>query len=347
MHFIDTAKVHVRGGDGGNGVVSFRREYRIPRGGPDGGDGGKGGDVICEADENLDTLFHLHKAHKVEAKRGADGAGKRCSGKDGVDVIIHVPVGTLVRDAGTGLLLRDLKKHGERVIVAKGGRGGLGNVNFATSTNQVPREHEEGVPGEVRDLDFELKLVADVALLGLPNAGKSTLISKLSAAHPKIADYPFTTLSPMLGIVSVDNQRRFVMVDLPGLIEGAHKGAGLGDAFLRHMERCRVLLHIVDASAQDGVAPKDAIKVIEKELKSHGRGLENKPRLIVLNKMDAVDEPEALLKAVVKALKPRKPRGSKAPPPPAPEVIPLSAMKGDGLDGLKKRLWDELAVTGR
>jgi len=244
--FIDEADITVIGGDGGNGCVSFRREKHVPRGGPDGGDGGDGGSVLVEAREGLNTLAHLSGRHHWRAGRGAHGTGKDRHGRKGEDVIVPVPPGTVIRDADRGTVLKDLTDPGARVCVAAGGRGGRGNTHFASPTHQTPRRAEPGEPGQRRRLSLELKLIADVGLLGRPNAGKSTLLARLSSARPKVAAYPFTTTEPVLGIVELSGERRFVMADIPGLIEGAHRGAGLGDAFLRHVERTRLLVHLVD-----------------------------------------------------------------------------------------------------
>ncbi len=242
--FVDEADIMVKGGDGGNGSASFRREKFVPLGGPDGGDGGDGGSVYCQADTSENTLYHLTGKHHWKADSGGKGMGQKCHGKNGKDIIIRVPVGTIIRDAERETLLKDLTAAGDKVCVAKGGKGGRGNVHFATSTHQAPREFEPGEPGQERHLHLELKLMADVGLVGLPNAGKSTLIRRLSAARPKVAAYPFTTLDPVLGIVELVGERRFVMADIPGLIAGAHEGKGLGDEFLRHIERTGLLLHM-------------------------------------------------------------------------------------------------------
>src|SRR5215467_8302455 len=246
MQFLDRAKIVVKGGDGGNGVTAFRREKFVPRGGPSGGDGGRGGSVYMEATEQLNTLLQFRFNPEFRAGRGLHGEGSNRHGRDGDDVVILVPVGTLITDTETSELIHDFSTSGERITIAAGGRGGRGNSQFATSTNRAPRRHEEGKPGEVKALTMELKLIADVGLVGFPNVGKSTLISRVSAARPKVADYPFTTLEPHLGVVSFGDYRTFVIADIPGLIEGAHAGAGLGDRFLKHVERTRLLLHLID-----------------------------------------------------------------------------------------------------
>ncbi|MBX5478504.1 MAG: GTPase ObgE [Pyrinomonas methylaliphatogenes] len=292
--FIDRAKIRVRGGRGGNGVTAFRREKYVPRGGPSGGDGGRGGDVWLEADRSLNTLLHLRYNPEHVAENGRHGEGSNRTGRDGADVVVRVPVGTQVFDAETGELLCDLAEHGARFLAARGGRGGYGNAHFASSTNRAPRYHQEGSPGEERELQLELKLLADVGLVGFPNAGKSTLIATISAARPKIADYPFTTLEPHLGVVDLGDFRTFVVADIPGLIEGAHEGAGLGDRFLRHIERTRLLLHLVDISSFSGRDPVRDYEVINRELAEYSGDLANKPQIVVATKVDALDEPERL-----------------------------------------------------
>jgi len=284
--FVDETEIHVRGGKGGNGAVAFLREKGRPWGGPAGGDGGRGGSVIFEASVHVNTLFHLYRRRQLAAKNGQPGANKNCSGKSGKDICVPVPCGTIVRDKATGEVLCDLTEHGQRFIVAPGGKGGRGNQHFATSTHQTPLEYEKGQPGVERDLHLELKLIADVGLIGLPNAGKSTLLSRLSAAHPKIAPYPFTTREPQLGIVDLGEYRQIVMADLPGLIEGAHAGAGLGDEFLKHVERTSLLLHLVDIAPPDGKDPVDNYRMIETELRLYSETLHARPRLVVANKMD-------------------------------------------------------------
>lgn len=275
-------------------MTAFRREKYVPRGGPSGGDGGRGGDVWLEADRSLNTLLHLRYNPEHVAENGRHGEGSNRTGRDGADVVVRVPVGTQVFDAETGELLCDLAEHGARFLAARGGRGGYGNAHFASSTNRAPRYHQEGSPGEERELQLELKLLADVGLVGFPNAGKSTLIATISAARPKIADYPFTTLEPHLGVVDLGDFRTFVVADIPGLIEGAHEGAGLGDRFLRHIERTRLLLHLVDISSFSGRDPVRDYEVINRELAEYSGDLANKPQIVVATKVDALDEPERL-----------------------------------------------------
>ena len=292
--FIDRAKIHVQGGDGGNGVTAFRREKFVPRGGPSGGDGGRGGDVILVADASLNTLLHLRYNPRHIAQRGLHGEGSNRSGHTGEDLIVRVPVGTQIFDATTGDLLHDLSHDGDRWLAARGGRGGFGNAHFATSTNRAPRYHQNGSKGEELDLQLELKLLADVGLVGFPNAGKSTFISTVSAARPKIADYPFTTLEPHLGVVDLGDFRTFVIADIPGLIEGAHTGAGLGDRFLRHIERTKLLLHLVDVSSVSGRDAVSDYDTVNRELASYNQDLATRPQFVVATKIDALDEPERL-----------------------------------------------------
>lgn len=292
--FIDRVKIHVSGGHGGNGVTAFRREKFVPRGGPSGGDGGRGGNIWIIADSSLNTLLHLRYNPEHIADRGRHGEGSNCSGKEGEDRVVRVPVGTQIFEATSGELLQDLSVDGARWLAAKGGRGGFGNSHFATSTNRAPRYHQQGSPGEELELQLELKLLADVGLVGFPNAGKSTLISTISAAKPKIADYPFTTLEPHLGVVDLGDFRTLVVADMPGLIEGAHQGAGLGDRFLRHIERTKLLLHLVDVSSASG---RDAVSdylTVNRELKAYNAELASRPQIVVATKIDALDEPERL-----------------------------------------------------
>jgi GTP-binding protein len=281
--FFDEAKIHVKAGDGGNGAVAFRREKYVPRGGPAGGNGGHGGDVVLEVDPQLNTLVHFQNKVHFKADRGAHGKGKNQTGARGEDTVVSVPPGTVVRDAATDDLLGDLIEPGQRVIVARGGQGGRGNASFATSTRQAPRLAERGAPGEERWLRLELKLLADVGLIGMPNAGKSTLLAAVSAARPKIADYPFTTLQPNLGVVTVNNEYDFVLADLPGLIEGAHAGAGLGHQFLRHIERTRLFVHMLDGADDDPLSHFDQIN---EELRLFKPALAERSQIVVLNKMD-------------------------------------------------------------
>ena len=292
--FIDRVKIHVQGGHGGNGVTAFRREKFVPRGGPSGGDGGRGGDVWIEADSSLNTLLHLRYNPEHTAERGRHGEGSNCSGREGEDRIVRVPVGTQIFDSTSGELLQDLAVDGARWLAAKGGRGGFGNAHFTTSTNRAPRYHQSGSEGEELELQLELKLLADVGLVGFPNAGKSTLISTISAAKPKIADYPFTTLEPHLGVVDLGDFRTFVVADIPGLIEGAHEGAGLGDRFLRHIERTKLLLHLVDVSSASGREPVADYLTVNRELRAYKPELASRPQIVVATKIDALDDPARL-----------------------------------------------------
>jgi GTP-binding protein len=305
--FIDRTKIRIQGGHGGNGVMAFRREKFVPRGGPSGGDGGRGGDVWLEADESLNTLLHLRYNPEHIAERGRHGEGSNCSGREGEDWVVRVPVGTQVYDAESGELLKDFTESGERWLAAKGGRGGFGNTHFKSSTNRAPRYHQEGSPGEEHELQLELKLLADVGLVGFPNAGKSTLISTISAAKPKIADYPFTTLEPHLGVVDLGEYRTFVVADIPGLIEGAHKGAGLGDRFLRHVERTKLLLHLVDVSSLSGRDAVSDYETINRELLAYDARLATRPQIVVATKIDALDEPERLESLKQRAAADRRP----------------------------------------
>jgi GTP-binding protein len=316
---IDTATITVRGGDGGNGCVSFRREKFVPRGGPDGGDGGNGGNVTLMAREGRSTLLDFRYRRHYRAGNGQHGGGARKTGRDGEDVVIEVPVGTLVKDHATGDVLADLETPGSSFVVAEGGRGGRGNARFATPTDRAPRRADEGGKGRERVVDLELKLIADVGIVGLPNAGKSTLLSKLSSARPRIGDYPFTTLSPVLGLVRHGVDGAFVAADLPGLIEGAHQGKGLGDRFLRHVERTRVLILLIDAS--EG-APESAYATLLAELATYGQGLDEKPRLVALNKIDLLD-PSIQSPAAF---------GGE-------EVLRISALTGEGLEALTHAVW--------
>ena len=287
MKFIDEARIEVHAGKGGDGAVSFRREKYVPRGGPDGGDGGRGGSVIAVADRNINTLVEYRFARIHRARDGERGSGRQCNGKGADDVVLRVPAGTVISDVRTGETLVDLAEHEQRAVLAQGGRGGLGNVNFKSSTNRAPRKSTPGEAGEHRVLNLELKVLADVGLLGLPNAGKSTFIRAVSSARPKVADYPFTTLHPHLGVVRVGIDRSFVVADIPGLIEGAAEGAGLGHQFLRHLARTRLLLHLVDiASTDSGADPAHDARAIAAELKKFDPALHRKPRWLVLNKMD-------------------------------------------------------------
>jgi GTP-binding protein len=325
---VDSVRITVRAGDGGNGCISFRREKFVPRGGPDGGDGGRGGNVILVVDEGLNTLLHLHNRRQVRAERGQHGRGSNKTGAGGDDIRLQVPPGTVVCDAA-GETLGDLVENGQEMVVAKGGRGGRGNTRFASSTNRVPRIAEDGGQGEERDLDLELKLLADVGLVGLPNAGKSTLLSRLSAARPKVADYPFTTVEPHLGVVSPPggDLRTLVMADIPGIIEGAHEGAGLGIQFLRHVERCPVLVHLVDLSADSPLEGR--VDTIRGELEAHTEPLEHRPWLLVGTKLDAVSDREAALGELTTAARLY-----------GVSSTAISAVTGDGIDGLVGRLFE-------
>jgi GTPase len=324
--FIDEATIRVKAGDGGNGCLAFRREKFVPRGGPSGGDGGKGGDVIMESSERHNTLVHFRFNPEYKAERGRHGEGSNKTGRDGGSITLKVPVGTIVYDEETGDKVWDFSKPDERIVIAHGGRGGRGNARFATSTHQAPREHEDGRPGEERVFRLELKLLADVGLVGYPNVGKSTLISRISAARPKIADYPFTTLQPNLGVVAVGDKKdeiSFVVADIPGLIEGAHEGAGLGTQFLRHIERTRLLVHLVDVSDSSGRPDvvKD-VEVILGELDSFGAHLAEKPMIMVASKIDAANKEKlAKLKQYCKRKK--------------LEFFPISAVTGEGIEKLK------------
>jgi GTPase len=329
--FIDEARIRVKAGDGGNGCMAFRREKFVPRGGPSGGDGGRGGDVVMQASQRHNTLIHFRYNPEHKAQRGEHGMGSNCTGSDGNSIVLQVPVGTSLYDQETGELVHDFQQPDESLVVARGGRGGRGNQHFATSTHQAPREHELGRAGEERAFRLELKLLADVGLVGLPNAGKSTLISRISAARPKIADYPFTTLEPNLGVVTVGeepNLESFVVADMPGLIEGAHLGSGLGIQFLRHIERTRLLVHLVDVSDASGRPdPVADFKVINEELASFennagGHPLADKPMIVVATKIDAAN-PEKL-KKLSAHVKRRK-----------LEFHAISAVTGEGIDELK------------
>jgi GTPase len=288
--FIDEVKIRVKAGDGGNGCLAFRREKYVPRGGPSGGDGGRGGDVVLVASEHHNTLLHFRYNPEHAAERGRHGEGSNRTGRDGESIELQVPVGTVVYDAETGDQLVDFTTPGQTFVVARGGRGGRGNARFATSTHQTPTEHEPGRPGDEVNLRFELKLLADAGLVGFPNAGKSTLISRISAAKPKIADYPFTTLEPNLGVVSFEGDRTFVVADIPGLIEGAHLGHGLGIQFLRHVERTRVLVHLVDVSESSGRDPVEDFHIIRRELANFSEELASKPMIVVASKIDVAQD---------------------------------------------------------
>jgi GTP-binding protein len=305
--FLDRVKIRVKAGNGGDGVTAFRREKFVPRGGPSGGDGGRGGDVWLEATEGLNTLLHLRYNPEHKAERGRHGEGSNRSGKEGADAVVKVPIGTQVYDAATNELLFDFTEDGQRFLAAKGGKGGWGNAHFATSTRQAPKYHYNGRHGEEKELQLELKLLADVGLVGFPNAGKSTLISVISAARPKIADYPFTTLEPNLGVVDVGNFKTFVVADIPGLIEGASEGAGLGDRFLRHVERTKLILHLVDVSSASGREPVSDYEIINREVAKYDPELAARPQIVVATKMDALDDPDRLETLKSASKKDRKP----------------------------------------
>jgi GTPase len=337
--FVDEAKISVKAGDGGNGCVAFRREKYVPRGGPSGGDGGRGGSIYLEANPNDNTLLRYRYNREFKADRGRHGEGSNCSGVSGDDTILKVPVGTLVFDATGNVLLADLKEPGQRLLVAQGGRGGRGNQHFAKPWHQAPREKEEGEPGEERNLRLELKLLADVGLVGFPNAGKSTLISVISAARPKIANYPFTTLEPNLGVVNADGGtgghgtelgRTFVVADLPGLIEGASQGAGLGIRFLRHVERTRLLVHLIDTGDTAEMEPVKAFEIIEGELGAFSEKLLDKPMIVVATKLDATTE-QTKLEELKKFCKKK-----------GLEFHPISAATGDGVRELVRGIADAL-----
>jgi len=334
--FVDEVDIHVKAGDGGRGALSFRREKFVPRGGPDGGNGGRGGSVYLVADPHRNTLVHFRFNPEFEAPRGGGGQGANKSGRDGVDRDIPVPVGTLVfarspEEPGQLEELADLTIVGQRVLIAKGGRGGLGNAHFATSTNRAPRKTQPGEPGEERFLRLQLKLLADVGLVGYPNAGKSTLISRISAAKPKIADYPFTTLTPPLGVVSLTGDRSFVVADVPGLIEGAHEGHGLGHQFLRHIERTKVLIHLVDVSGASGRDPREDFDAIRRELRLYNAQLLEKPQIVAANKIDALDDPARASALATRARELDLP------------FFQISAVTGEGVSALLEAAWLHIA----
>src|SRR5215208_28194 len=335
--FVDEVDIHVEAGHGGRGCLAFRREKFVPRGGPSGGDGGHGGSVYIVASPHINTLINFRFHPEFAAEKGEHGMGSNCTGHGGADLELPVPIGTLVFEK-TGdpdeppRLLADLAEEGQRVLVAQGGRGGLGNARFATSTNRAPRKVQPGEQGEIKDLRLELKLLADVGLVGFPNAGKSTLISRISAARPKIADYPFTTLAPNLGVVTLSDDRSFVVADVPGLIKGAHEGHGLGHQFLRHIERTKVLVHLVDVSGASGRDPVEDFTTILEELERFSPEVAAKPQIVAANKMDAVDDPER-----VKALG-RRVKKQKLP------FFKMSAATGEGVDQLLEAVWKEVAA---
>jgi GTP-binding protein len=331
--FVDEVEIHVRAGDGGRGCVSFRREKFVPRGGPNGGDGGRGGSVILEADEGLGTLLDFRYRRHYAAPRGGHGEGSDRHGANGGDLVLRVPVGTTVRERDTGLLLGDLTVDDERLDIAKGGRGGRGNARFATSTHRAPRHAEPGEPGEERRLRLELRLLADVGVVGFPNAGKSTLVARLSAARPKIADYPFTTLVPTLGLVRLDVERSFVIADVPGLIPGASEGKGLGLRFLRHLERTRVLVHLLDLDPATGRDPVEDWRTIQAELRAYSPELAARPQLVAANKIDLEGAAPRLKRVVAMGRRRRLP------------VFPLAARTGHGLAELRAALGAALAAA--
>jgi GTPase len=333
--FVDEAKIHVAGGGGGNGCMAFRREKYVPRGGPSGGDGGNGGSVYLESTAHFNTLLKFRFNREFRARRAAHGEGSNRHGKDSEDLVIQVPVGTVVYDHATGDKLVDFDTEDMRFLVAKGGRGGRGNARFATSTNQAPRRADPGTPGEERDLRLELKLLADVGLIGFPNVGKSTLISRLSAARPRIADYPFTTLEPCLGVVAVDEEESFVMADIPGLITGAHEGKGLGDRFLKHVERTRLLLHLIDVAEFTGRDPIEDYSVILKELESFSPAVAKKPMLMVASRVDAAGDSNRLFLLREFCRKQKRP------------LYEISSITGEGLEELKRATWARLQEIPR
>jgi GTPase len=326
ISFIDQATITVRSGAGGNGVISFRREKFIPKGGPDGGNGGKGGDIVIRVDNQLSTLMDYRYKKIYHSENGGHGQGANRTGKNGEDIVLRVPPGTLIKDAESGEILADLLKMGDEIVIAQGGKGGRGNAEFKSSTLQAPRKRETGIPGQEKILQFELKLLADVGLVGFPNAGKSTLISRISAAKPKIADYPFTTLIPNLGIVYYGEERSFVVADMPGLIEGAHHGKGLGIQFLRHIERTRVLTFLIPVTSED---PKAEYQTLVKELTAHKKDLASRPQIIAFSKFDIAGESDRK--------KLQKIKFGKGIP-----VIFISAVTGEGLKSLTDLMWKKL-----
>jgi GTPase len=337
--FVDEVDIHVAAGNGGRGCLAFRREKFVPRGGPSGGDGGHGGSVFVLASPHTNTLINYRFHPESSAERGQHGQGSNCTGQTGADLELHVPIGTLIYEKTDDpsepyRLLADLAKEGERVLVARGGRGGMGNARFATSTNRAPRKVQPGEPGEEKDLRFELKLLADVGLVGFPNAGKSTLISRVSAARPKIADYPFTTLTPNLGVVQLSGDRSFAVADVPGLIEGAHRGQGLGHQFLRHLERTKVLVHVVDVSGAAGRDPVEDLETVRQELRLFQPALAAKPQLVAANKMDAVDDEAAA--GVVRLAERAATHGL--------AFFRISAVTGAGVPELLEAMWRHVAA---
>ena len=337
--FVDEVEIHVVAGDGGNGCLAFRREKFVPRGGPSGGDGGHGGSVFVVASPHTNTLINYRFHPEFSAERGQHGMGSNRTGHDGKDLDLAVPIGTLVYERtddpeSPWRLLADLAGEGQRVLVAHGGHGGRGNARFASSTNRAPRRHEPGVPGEDKQLRLEMKLLADVGLVGFPNAGKSTLISRVSAARPKIANYPFTTLTPNLGVVRLSDDRSFAVADVPGLIEGAHRGQGLGHRFLRHLERTKVLVHLVDVSSESGRDPVADLDTVRKELELYQPALAAKPQIVAANKIDAVDDPARVVALAARAKQLGQP------------FFRISGVTGEGLPALLEAMWQRLADAG-
>ena len=336
--FVDEVEIHVEAGNGGRGCLAFRREKFVPRGGPSGGDGGLGGSVYVIASPHTNTLIHYRFHPEFSGERGDHGHGSNCTGKDGKDAELPVPIGTLVYEK-TGdpehplRLLADLKTAGDRVLVAKGGRGGMGNARFATSTNRAPRKVQPGEPGEIKDLKFEMRLLADVGLVGFPNAGKTTLIARISAARPKIADYPFTTLTPNLGVVQLSGDRSFVVADVPGLIEGAHRGLGLGHQFLRHLERTKVLVHLVDVSSSTGRDPVEDFETVRTELDLFDKAFASRPQIVVANKIDAMDDDDRAKSLEKRAKKLKLP------------FFRASGVTGDGVPKLLEAMWKYLSAA--
>ncbi len=328
--FIDEALIRVKAGDGGNGAVAFRREKFVPLGGPSGGDGGDGGSIVIEVDEGLGTLLDFRYRTEYKAKSGENGSNKDMYGRGGDDLVLRVPPGTQVFDAGSGDRLGDLRNHGERMVVAQGGRGGRGNIHFKTSVAQAPRKAYPGRPGEEREIRLELKLLADVGLLGFPNVGKSSFIARVSAARPKIADYPFTTLAPNLGVVGMSGERSFVVADVPGLITGAHTGAGLGHRFLRHLERTRVLVHLIEVSPDPDRSPLDDYQALRRELSLFDPGLAERPEIVAFNKVDLPDTRKRITRLATAFARRKVP------------FFPISTVTGDGVPVLLEAIWKML-----
>jgi GTP-binding protein len=341
MKFIDEAKIYVKAGDGGNGAATFRREKYIPMGGPDGGDGGRGGSIYAIADRNINTLVDYRYTRKFIGQRGENGRGADCYGAGGEDIVLRVPVGTVITELNTGELIADLDQHDKKALIAQGGKGGLGNIHFKSSVNRAPRQHTKGEQGQEFELKLELKVLADVGLLGLPNAGKSTLIRAISAARPKVADYPFTTLHPNLGVVRVDDNKSFVVADVPGLIEGAADGAGLGIRFLKHLQRTRLLLHLIDLAPFDPEADpvRDALAIVA-ELEKYSPELVAKPRWLVLNKLDLIPEDERQTRIDDFLTAYRRASGSESP------FFTVSAINGQGCREMVFRIYEALQEIG-